>query len=377
MVLIHWKLKSIPNSIYNNIKLFYQKIYFTIRSLTYNHFLDQNYAADVCMEPMFWFVDNFTYAIGPFFVVSVIGLTTSVVCIAYWIGLPYWWNRNPHLCILLVIFGHWILVNIIFHYYMAVTTPPGYPPEGELISEAVSICKKCITPKPPRTHHCSVCNRCILKMDHHCPWLNNCVGHGNHRYFYLYMVYMVIGVAFVIIFGFDLAYEALWLAPIDGDDLELEGHPVKFNKSGALIPVTEVIILNSAEHLSTASNVTDNTVIPPWKRRAIIYMALINSGVLVALGGLASWHGRLISNGETSIEGNINKTEFARLASYGRIYVNPYHFGSRKNWRIFLGLVGDRSWFWYVILPSAHKPIGDGLTWHTVHDETINEWPMS
>lgn len=115
----------------------------------------------------------------------------------------------------------------------------------------------------------------------------------------------------------------------------------------------------------------------------------------MALGGLASWHGRLISNGETSIEGNINKTEFARLASYGRIYVNPYHFGSRKNWRIFLGLVGDRyvqsvqlykrtnysyrvftrSWFWYVILPSAHKPIGDGLTWHTVHDETINEWP--
>lgn len=62
----------------------------------------------------------------------------------------------------------------------------------------------------------------------------------------------------------------------------------------------------------------------------------------MALGGLASWHGRLISNGETSIEGNINKTEFARLASYGRIYVNPYHFGSRKNWRIFLGLVGDR-----------------------------------
>lgn len=27
--------------------------------------MDQSYAADVCMEPMFWFVDNFTYAIGP------------------------------------------------------------------------------------------------------------------------------------------------------------------------------------------------------------------------------------------------------------------------------------------------------------------------
>lgn len=40
--------------------------------------------------------------------------------------------------------------------------------KGELIVEAISICKKCIAPKPPRTHHCSVCAKCVLKMDHHC-----------------------------------------------------------------------------------------------------------------------------------------------------------------------------------------------------------------
>lgn len=27
--------------------------------------MDQSYIADVCMEPMFWFVDNFTKFLGP------------------------------------------------------------------------------------------------------------------------------------------------------------------------------------------------------------------------------------------------------------------------------------------------------------------------
>lgn len=67
-------------------------------------------------------------------------------------------------------------------------------------------------------------------------WLNNCVGHCNHRYFFLYMVYMVMGVFFIIVCGFELAYEVVWLAP-DPDEPELEGHPVKFNKTGALIAV--------------------------------------------------------------------------------------------------------------------------------------------
>jgi hypothetical protein len=35
-------------------------------------------------------------------------------------------------------------------------------------------CYRCSNFKPPRAHHCSVCNRCIIKMDHHCPWV--CAG---------------------------------------------------------------------------------------------------------------------------------------------------------------------------------------------------------
>ena len=50
-------------------------------------------------------------------------------------------------------------------------------------------CKKCSTFKSPRTHHCSVCNRCVLKMDHHCPYIDQCVGYKNHKLFILFLFY--------------------------------------------------------------------------------------------------------------------------------------------------------------------------------------------
>ena len=99
---------------------------------------------------------------------GVIILISFVVYIAYWIGLPYWWALNRPVTVFLVIFGNWLLLNVAFHFYMGVTTSPGEVPAGRMIASASSICKKCIAPKPARVHHCSVCNKCYLKMDHHC-----------------------------------------------------------------------------------------------------------------------------------------------------------------------------------------------------------------
>jgi palmitoyltransferase len=129
----------------------------SLASLFYNEHMSVNYAFDTLLEPIFWLVDHFTGVLGPAFVTAVVGLTGSVVVIAYGIGLPYYWSKNPLLAVLLVTSGQFFFVNIVFNYWMALRTGPGRPPnDATKLTQVTAICKKCIAPKPPRTHHCSV-----------------------------------------------------------------------------------------------------------------------------------------------------------------------------------------------------------------------------
>ncbi|OUC43636.1 hypothetical protein D917_00248 [Trichinella nativa] len=149
---------------------------------------------------------------------------------------------------------------------MGCRTEPGYPPQGHMIEVAVGVCKHCIQPKPPRTHHCSeTCHELV----------------SGRMVQYLILVEFFVALAIVV--------GLLWL----------------------------------------------------------IYS-----------------HGKIISNGETSIEYYINLATAKKFAMRRKVYMNPYDFGWRKNWKSFLGIDDFRGdFFKKIIIPSVYQPNGDGLIW--------------
>ncbi|TKC49131.1 hypothetical protein EI555_021605, partial [Monodon monoceros] len=277
-----------------------------LRSLLYNSFAGSDTAVDAAFEPIYWLVDNVIRWCGVVFVVLVIVLTSSIVAIAYLCILPLILQTYsvPRLC-WHFFYSHWNLILIVFHYYQAITTPPGYPPPGRNDITTVSICKKCINPKPARTHHCSICN-----------------SYGSWDLF-------------------REAYAAIEkMKQLDKNKLQA--------------------VANQTYHQTPPPTFSFRERVT---HKSLVYLWFLCSSVALALGALTVWHAVLISRGETSIERHINKKERRRLQAKGRVFRNHYNYGCLDNWKVFLGVDTGRHWLTRVLLPSSHLPHGNGMSW--------------
>lgn len=170
-------------------------------------------------------------------------------------------------------------------------------------------CQKCKFEKPDRTHHCSSCNRCILKMDHHCPWLNNCVGHKNYKAFYLFVLWTAIYCIVLV---------------------------------ACTIPVAAEVI--SAPY-------SEDLFDPQW-----IFMILIGLIFGLCLVPFAIHHTLLIKANKTTIE-SFEKHKY-RMGNRGEVMqsrlLNVFDLGRKQN---FIQVLGPT---WYLWLVPVRNSIGNG-----------------
>ncbi|CAL4967675.1 unnamed protein product [Urochloa decumbens] len=133
--------------------------------------------------------------VGTVAVMALVYYSTLFVFLDHWLGLGTSAGAAHAAAVSLAV------AACFFSFVCAAAADPGsvpasFAPDAEAAQGQglkSRYCDKCCMFKPPRSHHCKVCKRCVLKMDHHCVWINNCVGYGNYKAFIICVLNATIG----------------------------------------------------------------------------------------------------------------------------------------------------------------------------------------
>ncbi|CAF0877377.1 unnamed protein product [Didymodactylos carnosus] len=258
---------------------------------------------------------------------------------------PYWWHEQRYIQFYFhLIIGHWLLINTVFHYCIAVNTT-GFVSNLKLSNEIepetdrrFTLCKKCSLYRPPRSHHCRVCKTCVVRYDHHCPWLNNCVSYNNHYHFFLFCIYMTLISAYALYFG----HYHLQMKLFNQILLRLYD------------PIWKPFFL--VETLIPYEN-----IIHPVAGFLIFYLFLFNLVTMLLVLSLTVWQITLISKGQTCVEEKIMKENKKQNPTVS--YTNTYDLGFTKNWFQFFEIENGAELLRILFIPKIFKPKHDGTSW--------------
>ncbi|KAK9900922.1 zf-DHHC-domain-containing protein [Cystobasidium minutum MCA 4210] len=323
-------------------------------------------------------VTRFTDSVGPacVFVCSVLlALGTVTFFDVFYYDMFLKSDKSWFTSIFGSLWAFYLIVNVGFQYYSAVTILPGSPsdppgtmrtrpflswknrraqarpskvgiPDHDLkkkrrdrlldASATSRTCKRCPlmqdsngnhsykqSPKPERSHHCSVCGMCWLAFDHHCPWINGCVGLYNARYFLLFMVHMALACTSVALLGFNT-------------------------------------MLRTFDFRSSWPYLT------PRPFSLILWILCVAMGF--ALSVMSLWQLWLVAQNETSVEANDNSYYRKIAKRRNKTFIPPYNLGWRENFAEFFNVGEDRYSWWTVLLPLRIEPANDGWRWRKRHD---------
>ncbi|KAF9436289.1 palmitoyltransferase pfa5 [Entomortierella beljakovae] len=218
-------------------------------------------------------------------------------------------------------------------------------------------CDVCRMIKPDRCHHCSECNRCVLRMDHHCPWVNGCIGFGNYKYFYLFIFYgslsalWIVGTMTPILSQIFKEYD-------DSDCVDGSGCANNSTPLNSTTPVDYSLVAFTGAH--TSYILRNRTTIEALQniRNTFVrvqYQKISNSTDNVhGVGPRASFHeAGILPSFLSEIEFNV-----VMVDQGDRLWDR----GSRlANW---CSVMGPTWWLWFV---PYHNAEGDGI--HEVYNE--------
>eukprot|EP01063_Lacrimia_lanifica_P006612 TRINITY_DN1410_c0_g2_i2.p1 TRINITY_DN1410_c0_g2~~TRINITY_DN1410_c0_g2_i2.p1 ORF type:complete len:302 (+),score=99.30 TRINITY_DN1410_c0_g2_i2:111-1016(+) len=233
------------------------------------------------------------------------------------------------------LFASWLSFNLVFNYVMVLRTSCGVASKALLTPEELAQaeahrgvqrargegftlwCKHSDQPKPPRAHYCHVSGALVLKMDHFCPWVGQCVGHHNHRYFLLFLIYLWCSVAYAVV----------------------------------------TILLHRWRFIE---NVRANEMLYRAEESTVTLCLVVCGALTAVISGFLGWSGYLAVSNQTTIEFIGNKARRKAAAERGELFIQPFDLGLKGNLQV---VFGPFSSWWQALLPTADALPFDGHHW--------------
>lgn len=230
-----------------------------------------------------------------------------------------------------------------------------------------SFCQKCNAHRPPRSHHCSICQRCILQFDHHCIWLNNCIGYGNHRSFILTVSFVTIACWYGVCMLYKPFYEPLQ-AHLRQHGGNLWNYMQLYSSNDVLSEHADIDTLFDIPTLTEIWDMffCDDTSMPTQAVVDVVFPLLLGVGAILAV--FLGTHIRYITTAQTSLEHLMRldnqltswwKMKRSKRASTsattetaGNI-MNPYDQGYYQNW---IRVMGSNWLYLFLPIPMCPPP---------------------
>jgi len=289
------------------------------------------------------------WVIGPSLSILAVFLIIFVACLFYSRVIPYFtpfggWGFYYHVALMIYVLG-----SILFNMASCMWFDPGSPlplrkygeelnvfareaAENQTVSGKIyrmslepgvyfAYCAACKSVKLPRTHHCSVLNKCVLSFDHYCPFVCNAVGHNNYHYFLCFLVHLWLGCVYAFVTTI-----AMMRATSDS-----------------------LLMLDTnfgLQALAASSYLDDNEL-------ALFIIVAVTISVILSVGFLLGSHIFLVLTNQTTVEYFSNALDKRDAEDEGRLWRNPFHKGWRKNIR---RVFGDRGCLKRILWPTVWSP---------------------